>query len=603
MLLQPKRVHRGKKWRRLIWMLAAAAVVFAGWKGWQAALPRYRSWKQQRALAQAKTFIEKRDPQNAKLALDVALAAAPGNVDATRLAAELLEQVGAPYAIRLRRAVTQLVPDSAEDQAALIYSAMKFRDFNAARDALSNLSPELADQPATLKAALAFAIATDNRPIADALSDRLKKVFPNDEQLQLIHATLLLKHPREDRRNQARAELQQLATRAPRYALAIQRELASDAIARRDYPAARRALDAASALPKAEINEQLQLANLDLLIDNKPFQPVFARLSPLAEKDAATAQQFVQWLLVQRRAPEAEKWFYNLPTAIKDAPETLNTRADLAAARRNWDQLLAYVEGGAWGGLPKETIQLVLATRAIDSQNRPSLRRETWSLAIDSVATSLAHLRALQRLAALWQWEAETESCLWAIVKTFPDQTWAHQAMFNVYRSRGNTIGLRNVLTALHDSDRSVTRYQHDWAIVSLLLEPTSAWNAPKESLAQLYKNDPANATYATSYAFALAQSERIPEAMAAIAKLTPEDQQFLPRLPYLAYVYGMARDASTLARLTEASKDGNYLPEESALFARAQAALTRKIIVPKDKMGGPTKSTSESEKSGPPKS
>lgn len=603
MLLQPKRAQPGKKWRRLLWMLALAAIAFGGWEAWQHGLPRYRIWKQQRALAQAKAFIEKRDPQNAKLALDVALAAVPGNIDATRLAAELLEQVGAPQAMRLRRLVVQMKPDSAEDHAALIYAAMKFHDYNAARDALASLSPELADQPATLKAALAFALATDNRPIADALSDRLKKVFPNDDELKLIHATLLLKHPKDERRKQARAELESLAQRLPRYTLVIQRELTSDAIAHNDYAEARRVLTAAIATSKAEINEQLQLANLDLLIDHQPFDSVFARLAPLAQKDADTAQQFIQWLLVQRRTEEAEKWFYSLPPAIKDAPATLNTRADIAAARRNWDQLLRYIEGGAWGGLPNGTVQLVSATRAIDSQNRPSLRRETWGLALDTVATNLSGLRALQRLAAVWQWEAESEACLWAIAKTFPDQTWSHQALFNLYRSRNNTVGLRNVLAVLHDSDRAVPRYQHDWALFSLLLEPTSTWTSPKENLAQLYKSDPANATYATSYAFALAQSDRATEALAVIDKLAPEERLYLPRQPYLAYIYGMGRKAEEYARTVETSRNGSYLPEESALFSRGQAALNRKVVAPKEKSSGTAKPAAAPESLTLPKS
>lgn len=601
MLLQPKRVHRGQKWRRLIWMLVVAALAFAGWKAWQSALPRYRTWKQQRALAQAKAFIEKHDAQNAKLALDVALSAVPGNVEATRLAAELLEQVGAAQAVRLRRLVVQMQPDSAEDQAALIYAAMKFRDFNSARDALSSLTPDMAERPATLKAALAFAIATDNRPIADALSDRLKKIFPNDDQLQLIHSTLLLKHPREERRAKAREELVALAQRLPQYALVIQRELASEAIARSDYSAARQSLTAAAAAPKAEFNEQLQLANLDLLIENKPFDPVFARLAPLAEKDADTAQQFIQWLLVQRRGAEAEKWFYTLPAAIKDAPATLNTRADIAASRNNWDQVLRFVEAGAWGGLSRGTIQLVQATRAIDTQNRPALRRETWDLALESVATNLASLRALQRLSTAWRWEAEAEACLWAIVKSFRDQTWAHQALFNIYRGRGNTVGLRNVMSALRESDPGVMRYQHDWALFSLLLEPSTTWSPQKELLAQLYKTDSTNVSVATSYAFALAQSERVPEAIAVLSKFTAEDLEYLPRQPYLAFIYGMARKAEEMNRAIKLGADGNYLPEESALFGRGQTALTRTTLAPKEKSA--PKPGAGASKTPPPKS
>lgn len=558
-------------------MLVIVALGYGAWQGWQAGLPAYKRWKQQRALAQAKKFVEARDPQNAQLALEVALRSVPGNAEALRLAAEMLEQVGAPQAMRLRRDVSRLQPDSADDAAALVYSCLRFRDYNAARDALSAMSPEVAERPAALRAALAFALATDNRPISDAIFDRLKKALPDDDELKLSHATLRLKHPKDEQRNAARADLEQLAQKQPKFALRAYRELASNALQTRAYDEARHFFQLAGAAPKAGINEHLQLANLDLLIEQKPFEPLFAQLAPIAAKDADSAQQFVQWLLVQRRSAEADRWFNALPAAMMKERGMQSTRADIAAARGNWDELLRLLEAGAWGDVPPQCLKLAAAAKTIDVQQRPALRHETWNLALENAQNRLVALRVLQRLAAIWNWEDEAESTLWTLARAYPDQTWAHQALFNVYRARKNTTGLRNVMTALRTADPTVTRYQHDWALLSLLEDFSSAWNSPKETLQKLYQADSANPTFVTDYAFALALTDRGEEALALVRQLPAVELEYLPRQPYLAYIYGAARRPDELAKAAGLAVNGDYLPEENALIRRAQEIVTRK--------------------------
>jgi hypothetical protein len=159
-LLQSRRQPRLARRRKLILVAAVVLIGFALWEGWQKLQPRYLHWKQDRALRQARDFIAKHDPANAQLALDVALKTIPGNPDTLRVAADMLEQVNAPQAMRLRRAVVQVEPDSAEDAAKLVFSCLHFRDFNAAKDALSGTDPKVASQPPMLRAALAFALAT-----------------------------------------------------------------------------------------------------------------------------------------------------------------------------------------------------------------------------------------------------------------------------------------------------------------------------------------------------------------------------------------------------------------------------------------------------------
>lgn len=581
-LMQPHRVDRRQKRRRIILAVVVLLLVVGCWQAWDRLQPRYLLWKQRRALDQAKEFIAKRDAPNAQVALEVALRTVPGNPETLRVAADLLEQVGAPQAMRLRRAIVQIVPDSAEDAAKLVMSCIAYRDYNAAKDALSTTPPKIAVQPPMLRAALVFAIVTDNAPIADFLFDRLREQFPNDEELRHTHALLRLRHPREEQRLNARRELEELVKRNPALALQVNREFASDALQRHDYAEAKVRQKLILADAGATFTDRLQKANVDLLIEHLPFEPLFAELAPLAAKNEADAAQFAQWLLVQNRAAEADRWIGGLSPALRNAPAIKSALADSVALLGDWDRLARVLEEGAWGPISKETLRLALAAQTVNNPNRPSVRRDTWDMTLDSATGNLTSLRILQRLAAIWKWDDESERTLWAIARTFPDQTWAHQSLFSLYKERKDTKRMRDVILILRDTEGTVPRYQHDWALLTLIAEPTATWNPAKDTMRSLYTENPENPNYATGYAFALAQAGKPADALAVVQKMTDDDRVYPPRAPYLAFVYGVAKKSEELEKAMAIGQSVNYLPEESYLFTRAREELNRKPEKPK---------------------
>lgn len=581
LLLQSKKGAKGRKLRRrLLWAILAVLVVGA-WLAFEPARERYRHWKGERALKQAKAFIEKHDAPNAQLALEVAMTAAPGNAETIRVAADMLEQVGAPQAMRLRRAVVQLQPKSTADAAKLVLCCLKFGDYNAARDALSAIPEDRAGESAALHAALAYALATGNRPVADALFQELEKQVPKNEDLKTAHTILYLRHPNPEKRAQAQAELERISAANPAAALQIRREFVSAALERRDYPEAKKWLSLIVADPGALFTDRLQKANIDLIIDRVPFEKVFAELAPRAGGNEADATQFGQWLLLQRRAPQVDTWLKGLSEAIRQAPALQGVRADVAAQLSDWDLLGQLLSAGAWGNISNETVRLALAARTVDTPARPALRHDTWDLALGSAGGSLSSLRVLQRLASIWGWEDERERTLWMVARTFPAQTWAHQQLFDLYRSRKDTANMRAVTAALRDAEGSVPRYQHDWALLTLLLEPSNNWTPAKDVMRGLHEGDPHNPNYATGYAFALAQVGKGPEALAVVEKMTAQDREYLPRQPYLAFVYGVAKKTADYERVTALGKKGDYLPEESYLFTKGKEELTRKPAPP----------------------
>lgn len=568
------RKSKGKKWIQRLVFLAVAGAAVAVWTHRSGLSYRYHRWKQQRALRQAQAFIAKGDAPNAEIALRVAIAAVPGNVETLREAAQMLEQANAPQSIRLRRAVVQLAPDSAEDQAAFVLCCIKFGDLNSARDALGGIPARIAATPVALNAALAFAISTGDRLMEDLIYTQLRKTAPASRSLRIAQDKLRLQLPEGPDREAAKRDLMKIAQEEPRLAALVAREFAGDAIQRRDYGAARRWLAQVLADPSATLEDHLQEANLELLIDRKPFATVFPPLADLAAQHPEKVALFTRWLIIQNRAAEAEHWIATLPSDVRTRADVRYTEAECLAQMKDWNRLMTLVESGAWGPLSSKVAKLVEAAKTIDQSGRPSLRRETWDLVLEAANGDLPSLRIVQHLATIWGWEDESERALWSIVRSFPDMTWASQLLFDGYSRKKDAAGMRDVMATLHNQDTSVARYTNDWAILTMLTEPSNGWDAPKESMRRLYLAAPANPTYATGYAFALAESGKVREAVAIVGNLAPAERDYPPRQPYLGYIYGAARRPVDLARAERIAAGWDYLPEERFLFTRAREQL-----------------------------
>lgn len=577
-LMSSRQVSRRSRWLRYAGLVGMAGLIVAAWLGYQPVLNRYHQWKQQRALAQARGFLEQKDFANAKLALDVALAAVPGDPNTLRVAANLLDSVGSPQVMPLRRRLVQLDPGSVNDRAALVMSALRFGDLNAARDALSELTPEQANQPVALKAALTYANATDNKPIADALLDRLQHQEPSNQNLQVLHALLRAQSPQPDIAGKARAELKELA-QMPRNALFIHRELLVQAEAQRDFREALRLARLVAADPRATLQDRLQLANLQLNVEGASFASVFGEVAPLAKRNVTDAAELARWLIVVNRPQEALQWIDGLSGPMSADPKLVACRADALAALQQWDPLERMLNAGAWGTINRDTVQLAFAARVAHERQNEGLVHQLWDEALSAAGHSQADMNLLYRLAAIWRWNDQVERTLWAITKAAPNQVWAHKILFGIYRERKDTDNMRALMDTLRDGDPTLPRYKYDWALLSLLTFHSVGWTPPKQVMEGLYRADPANAFYATGYAFALAQSNKGKEAVAVVAKLPPVELNLPARAPYLAYIYGVGRQKVDFARFAALQpKLADLLPEESDLFELGRDALDRPV-------------------------
>lgn len=585
-LMQPKRVSRTRKrWFKIAVVVVVLGGVWGAIKVRDTVLPRYYLWKQERALAQARTFMKQSDQQNAKIALDVALLAAPGNPSAWRTAAEFLEQSGAAQSVRVRRQIVELSPNTLEDRVALIMTALRFNDKVSAREAISGMTAEQAQEPSALRAALAFAMATNAAPIADALYDRLQKIYPDDQELRYNQAALRCLIPNPELAAAARAEVAKFTT-VPTFRMRALRWLLVDALQRKDNEMAKQWSQQLAGDPSAEINDLLHRANVAILIEGQKIEAILPGLETRAASRASDVATLVRWLINQNRIQPALDWLAKLPTEMALKPEVADVGAELALYQLNWRLLGSLLEQGAWGKVAPETVQLAMSARVMADRQRTDLRKRIWEEAITSAGTNTLALRMLARLSGAWKWDAEMELTLWAVARAYPDQTWAHLALFYGYRAKKNAAGMREVAATLRQQDASLARYQHDWALLSMLTDGSKQWNNDKEVMKSLYETAKTNPYYMVGYAFALAQAGRGAEALKVIEPLSDLDKALPTRAPYLAYIYGVNKMVKETNHYVEASANIDMLDEERGLLRQAADALTARpesVRPPKD--------------------
>lgn len=352
-----------------------ALLLVGAWLAYEPLKQKYKGWKQQRALTQAKDFLAQQKFPEAKLALEVALTAVPGDMQALRIAADMLDQAGSPEVMLLRRRLVLLEPNSLADRVSLINAALRYGDINAARDALRDLPLTQAERPEAIKVSLGYALATDNRPVADALYDRLQEIEPNNDQLKIMHALWRLKSPRAEAVQQARQDLEKYVNDA-RYALTLRRDMLLSAVQRNDRDDARRLAKLIAADPQATLNDKLHEANFALNIDHRPFDEVFGGLAPTAGGNAKAVADLVRWTILVGQPARGATWLQTVSAEIQSTAEVKAVRAELAAAQRDWDGLEALLENGAWGQISREVVRLAFSARLAADRNNAALQRQ-----------------------------------------------------------------------------------------------------------------------------------------------------------------------------------------------------------------------------------
>lgn len=535
---------------------------------------RYRDAKQQRALKQAKSFLEKKDLNNALLALQVAARANPENPVASRVAAEALESSGSNYAVQLRQQILALNPDSLSDQLALAATALRFQDVPTATTALASIAAANRDRPEYLKLFAALAFAQKRGDLADAAIGRLLELEPDNAQMRFNRAVIRLRHASREVASDAHDELARVAQHGPAYQLDALRELARDAATRSDAATALAWAGQLVTLPEATLEDALLHLNLLRLTNDADAAAAETRLAGRAAQSAADAAVFATWLLVQNRTRDASDWIGRLPADTRAAPAVRAIEAECAAARADWPELATLLKAGAWGPVLSDAIDLALSARTLDERKRIELRHSVWRESVELARANPATLRALLRLALTWGWTDDAETVLLAIARGSPHESWAFNALISSAYRRKDTAALKTAYSLLREAHPSNRRATGDWAMVTLLTEPSPAETRAKSVARELYETEPANPFFATTHAFALYQQKRTLDALAVMERLSSAELHVPGRALYYGLLLATLGETQRADSYLELAAKASLLPEERKLLEQAGALV-----------------------------
>src|ERR1035438_7318328 len=216
-----------KKMRKILLIVLTLGIlaVGAGYVGYRA----YLSARQAHLIKQAQHYLAKPDVKKALLDLQRVLQSNPRNVEGCRLMAELSEAGRSPGALVWRSRVVELNPRSLDDRLALAQSALMFRDYMDATNALEAVDQAGRKTAAYHNVAGVVAAAANQRAEAEAHFLEAARLEPTNPAPQLNLAVVRLHGTNTSAMAEARTTLTRISSSSPALRCQALRELVIDA--------------------------------------------------------------------------------------------------------------------------------------------------------------------------------------------------------------------------------------------------------------------------------------------------------------------------------------------------------------------------------------
>ncbi len=527
----------------------------------------YRVWKQERAIRQAKEFLQKGDPNNAILCIKQCLALNPAHIEATRLMADFSEAARSPAAIQWRGRLVQMEPNSLTNRLLLARTALGFSDLATAQKALDSVDPEGKKTALYHKTASAVALAASKLDDAEAHLQAAAQLETTNLVTQMNLAVLRLHRSDSNIVAQSRATLERLAS-VPEVRSDVLRQLANDAL--RNSQPDRALAFVTPLLAGTNVAFGDRLLQLEAVrIGKKP--QLDATLTSL-QTDAAThpgkVQELSKWMLSNTTPQTTAAWLLTLPPNIRTNPPVPIIQAECFMAAKDWAGAAAFLEKLDWGDM--ECLRLAYRARALRSQNLEAAAKGEFSKALKASENRPEKLSVLLNLTSAWNWPAEREDVLWAIVNRYPAEAGAAQALAGLLFAGGKTRSLLTLLSQQAALAPDDVGRKNNLAAVALLLNATE--KKPHDLALEVYEKGKTNAFYASTYAFSLYLQQKPAEAVKVMAQLKPEQLDEPAVAGYYALALAATGDAAKAKRYFALAEKARLLPEEAALFRKASA-------------------------------
>ena len=562
--------------KTIIVVVSLSVVLLMGYVGYRT----YKVWKQTHMVALARGFIAKGDGRNALLSLQQAMRSNPKNIEVCRLMADLAEASRSSEALMLRSRVVELNPRSTEDRFALTRAALLMRNYMSATNALEGVD-EAGRKTAEFHN-LAGTVASAGNHITEAEAHFLEAVrlSPTNAALQLNLAVVRLAQTNATAQAQARASLQQLCAN-PTYKCQAFRELLGDAMRQKQTNAALALTKQLLQQTNSTFNDRLLRLDVLRAARDPEFKSALAGFQREAasapeERSKAMIHELATWQMSKGSSGDALAWLKTLPRTYQTNQPVALLIAECQTSLKDWNALHAFLQPQSWGNL--EFVRHAFQTRALRGQELTSAAKSEWESALRGAEGRYEPIVMLLRLAAQWNFQDEGEEILSTIVKRYPKEKWALQALTQTLFAGGRTRSLMMLYSQQAKTFPSDLGVKNNLAMTALLLDAQEM--KPHELAREVFEKAPTNPSYASTYALSLYLLKKNADALKIIEQLGPK----LLEDPSIAGYYGMilqaAGDGAKAKKYLDLVGDlaldpkakPQFLPEEVTLFKSAKA-------------------------------
>ena len=549
--------------RRIFFLWLALGIIVAGSV---AGFFFYRPWRLDSLHRSARASFDRGDYGEASLKARRALQLDPNYVPACVTMAQVAEHDRHPDAVTWRERVLRLSGDSPDSLLAFASSALSFGKKASARAALERV-PEAGRQREDYQVvAGTLALEAGDNAEAARFYENAQRINPEKAAYRLALGKAQSASDDYLTRDAGRRLLADLAADPALGAVAL-RTLIANHEAHEEFEAALRHTRQLVALPSHEFSDEVLRLRLLQTTGDDSFTAALAAIEQAAEDNPNHAGALLLWMSRAGLASEALDWALKRAPKVGKSPEVRPALAGCYLTLGDWPTLIVSTQSGAWKLV--EYVRHAYRARAFREQGENGFARSEWTLALNTGARQTDALSWLAQMAAEWKWPDEMEQSLWALLDQAPGNRHAIATLTSRYFGKGDTAGLRRIAAHLVKSDPADENAQNDLAISSLLLgvETDRAMRMAKD----LYTRHPDNATYASTYAFALHCASRTAEGLGVLESLPPKQLED----PAFAAYYGImlaANHSSEKARhFLEIGREASLLAEEKELLAKAE--------------------------------
>jgi predicted Zn-dependent protease len=554
-----------RRWaRRLAVALLVAMVGFGGYCG-------YGAWRKHHLSKQAQDFFATKDYKSAVLVARHVLQLDPKNVTACRIMAETAELAGKPEAVSWREQVVALESSVAANKIALAGTAMRFGQLELARKTLDTLGPTGRANVEYHQLAGTLAIAAKKTDVAETEFAAALALEPANQQFALNLATVRLASSDPATKEKARAELVRLAEQT-NLRLEALRALSVEAVANKSLGTAEKW----TTLLRSEKGATFSDLLLYVEANNKTAGAEIALhdAETNAIRSPGTAATLITWMNRHEMAQAARDWALGLPTEIVNAAPVQLAIAEAYSFLQDWNGLQSWVDAKNWGD--EEFLRFAVLSHALHHLtpgDRPSMESQTaWGAALKATRNQPHRLAAIAQLAEGWNYTEEAADAWWLIANGNENAKEALTALQRLYKAKQNSRGLLRVAKRALEQNPADLVAANNCASLGLLLTGDSS---ARRLATKLHAENPTNAAFSSTYAFALFTEGKTSEALRQMETLK-EAQLHHPSIA--AYYFVMLVENGKMERahaFLSAANRAQLLPEEQQLLT----AATRKLL------------------------